>query len=86
MLIQPLPDLSAQEVRMFRRMLALDQEQFAALLGVSTSSVEKWERKGTQGRYRYTFAAINAGLKPWSHPASDHSNDPGRHAVISGTR
>jgi len=66
MIIQPLPYLTAEEVRAFRRMLGLDQEKFAALLGVSLSSVENWERKGTQGRYRYNFAAIDAGLAPWS--------------------
>ena len=65
MLEQPLPDLSRAEVRAFRRILGVDRQQFAAILGVSIGSVEKWEKKGARGSYRYVFAAINAGLPPW---------------------
>ena len=65
MLLKALPDLTPNEVRAFRDILGLDQQQFASVLGVCCSSVEKWERKGARGQYRYVFAAINAGLSPW---------------------
>lgn len=65
MLRQDLPELTPREVRTFRKLLGLDQETFAEVLCVSVSSVEKWERYGARGQYRYVFAAINAGLGPW---------------------
>lgn len=40
--------ITGNDVRALRYRLMLNQEDFAARLGVSISSVQKWERSGDQ--------------------------------------
>lgn len=41
--IEPLPDISADEIKTIRNNLGLTQAMFAAVIGVSAKTVEAWE-------------------------------------------
>ena len=41
--IEPLPDISAEEIKAIRNRLGFTQAMFAAVIGVSTKNVEAWE-------------------------------------------
>lgn len=41
--VEPLPDISAEEIKKIRNNLGLTQSVFAAVIGVSTKTVEAWE-------------------------------------------
>lgn len=41
--IEPLPDISAEEIKAIRKRLGFTQAMFAAVIGVSTKTVEAWE-------------------------------------------
>ena len=41
--VKPLPDISAEEIRIIRNEAGLTQSVFAAVLGVSVKTVEAWE-------------------------------------------
>lgn len=43
MTIEPLPEISAEEIKNIRNELGLTQAMFAAVIGVSTKTVEAWE-------------------------------------------
>lgn len=58
-------DLTAEEMKFFRASLKLSQPAFGELFGMSLRGVQKWEKVGAPGHWRYAFAAIVAGLEPW---------------------
>jgi len=62
----PLSDLSPAEVKAFRKAVGLSQAGLASKVGVSPQGVERWEKQGAPGYWRFVFAALAAGLKPWS--------------------
>lgn len=67
-----LPDLSPAEIKVFRAGLGLSQVGLADLLDVSRPAVEKWEKVGAPAHWRYVFAAISLGIKPWGgRPVGD---------------
>lgn len=39
----PLPDISAEDIKAIRKKLGFTQAVFAAVIGVSTKTVEAWE-------------------------------------------
>ncbi|MGN0655043.1 MAG: helix-turn-helix domain-containing protein [Oscillospiraceae bacterium] len=41
--IEPLPEISAEEIKALRNEIGLTQSMFAAVIGVSTKTVEAWE-------------------------------------------
>lgn len=41
--IEPLPDISAEDIKAIRKKLGFTQAVFAAVIGVSTKTVEAWE-------------------------------------------
>ena len=85
--MQELTDLTAAEVKAFRASLKLSQVEFAALLHVSRPGVEKWEKQGAPGYWRYVFTAINAGLKPWGMtPVAEWTIRPIENGVLTVRR
>jgi putative transcriptional regulator len=41
--VNPVPDFSAQEIKRLRNTMQMTQATFAAVMGVSTKTVEAWE-------------------------------------------
>lgn len=41
--VAPVPDFTAEEIKALRQTLNMTQETFAALMGVSSKTVEAWE-------------------------------------------
>ena len=58
-------DLTANEVRAFRKQIGQSQAGLAKTLGITPQGVEKWEKQGAPAHWRYAFAALAAGLEPW---------------------
>jgi transcriptional regulator with XRE-family HTH domain len=62
-----LAELTADDVKAFRKSVGLSQVAFAAALGTSRRNVEAWEAgiNKPPTHLRWSFAAINANLEPW---------------------
>lgn len=62
-----LAELTADDVRTFRKSIGLSQVAFAAALGTSRRNVEAWEAGVNKPPVflRWAFAAINSQLEPW---------------------
>lgn len=45
--IEPLPDISAEDIKAIRKKLGFTQAVFAAVIGVSTKTVEAWKQVRT---------------------------------------
>jgi DNA-binding XRE family transcriptional regulator len=77
--------LSAEEVRAFREEHRLSRQGLAALLDVSLRTVEAWEATpGTRPSHaiRLAFAALHAGLMPWTNPhATSEAGEPLTHLL-----
>lgn len=69
-----LTDLTADDVKAFRASLAKSQTAFGEMFGISLPGVQKWEKVGAPGYWRYVFAAVNAGLAPWRAETPDVIN------------
>ncbi|MDO5150356.1 MAG: helix-turn-helix domain-containing protein [Oscillospiraceae bacterium] len=41
--VEPLPEMSAEDIKSIRKEIGLTQAMFAAVIGVSTKTVEAWE-------------------------------------------
>jgi putative transcriptional regulator len=41
--VAPLPEVSAEEIKILRQKLGMTQRTFAAVMGVSNKTVEAWE-------------------------------------------
>jgi len=69
--VEPLPDICAEEIRNLRNDIGLTQAMFAAVIGVSTKTVEAWET-GTNrpigpARRMLSLIRINPGILETYH-------------------
>jgi len=54
--------MTADEMRAFRETHSLSQEQFAGLVGVSISTIQKWER-GARAPNRFTRPLLERAVR-----------------------
>lgn len=72
-----LRSLTGPEVRRFRYLVGMSQRELADALGIKKRTVIAWEgeQNPTPPFLAYAFAAINAGLPPWTPPPEPLPHD-----------